>query len=682
MSPEQAKGKAVDKRADIWAFGVVLYEMLTGRRCFDGEDISTTLAAVLMRDPEWTALPKNIPPALDSLIRRCLERDPKARLRDIGEARLLLSNPQTMSASPAPVASSSAAGPSRIGAGWIVATLALTVASAVAVWWLKPGAPIEHESRFEISMPEGASDQFALSPDGESLVFAAAGHLWLRRFDAVEPQPIPGTEDGTGPFWSPDSRSIAFFAQSKLKRVDLNGGSSRVLGDVLLSYNGGTWNTSGTILVSSRRAIYRVSESGGTPSVVVTKAGGQQTSQRAPQFLPDGRHFLYYVIGAATGRGVYMGSLDDDRIVHVVDADSAAVPVPPDRIAFVRTGALIIQKFDVTRGTLVGDPEVVATQVGFDASGGTFGFSASTTGRFAYQSGGAGLTQLTRFDRTGKPLDHLIAAEGTNLVSPVVSPDGRRVAVDRTVSGNRDVWFIDLVRRGMTRFTFDPSVDGFPVWSPDGSQIAFESSRNGAMDMFVKPANSASTEQPLLKAPGNQWPEDWSSDGRYLLYFDADPHNGDLMALPLTGADRTPIPVATTEFVEPTGAISPDGHWVAYDTNESGQFEVVVQAFPAAKGKWQVSTAGGSRPRWSRDGRELYFIGADGKLMAASVRVTGSGFEVGTPVALFQTSPISALLRAPFDVGADGTFVVAEAVKLAKTPPVVVVLNWKPGGTK
>ena len=681
MSPEQAKGKAVDKRADIWAFGVVLYEMLTGRRAFEGEDISTTLAAVLMRDPDFTALPKNTPQALDSLIRRCLERDPKLRLRDIGEARLLLSNPQTMSVPSAPVASGSAAVPTRIGAGWVVATLGLAVASAVAIWWLKPAAPIEHESRFEIAMPEGASDQFALSPDGESLVFAAAGRLWLRRFGSVDPQPIPGTEGGAGPFWSPDSRSIAFFTQSKLKRVDLDGGSSQMLGDVLLAYGGGTGNASGTILVSTRRTVYKIPAGGGTP-VAVTTLTGQQTAQRAPQFLPDGRHFLYYVLGAATGKGVYMGSLDDDRIVPVVDADTAAVPVPPDRIAFVRAKALMIQKFDVTRGTLVGEPEVVATQVGYDASGGTFGFSASATGRLAYQTGGAGLTQLTRFDRSGKLLSHLIDAEGTNLVSPVVSPDGRRAAVDRTVNGNRDVWLIDLARRGTTRFTFNSSVDGFPVWSPDGSQIAFESSRNGAMDIFVKPANGAAAEQPLLAAPGNQWPEDWSSDGRYLLYFDADQHNGDLMALPLAGADRTPISVATTEFTETTGAISPDGHWAAYDTNESGSFEVVVQAFPAAKGKWQVSTAGGGRPRWSRDGRELYFISADSKLMAAPVRVTGSGVEVGTPVALFQMSPISALLRAPFDAGADGTFVVAETVKLAKTPPIVVVLNWKPGAKK
>jgi serine/threonine protein kinase/Tol biopolymer transport system component len=699
MSPEQARGKAVDKRADIWAFGVVLYEMLTGRRAFDplrasgsprassrgeGESIVEVLAAVLHQDVDFAALPANTPPAVVSLVRRCLERDPKQRLRDIGEARLLLSNPQTMSGSPVVVAAPTSSAARPVTAAWRIA-LALGFVATAAIgagltWWLTP-EPVEREARFEVAMPDGASDLFALAPDGESLVFAAAGRLWLRRFDAVEPQPIPGTEDGFGPFWSPDSRSIAFVAQSKLKRVDLGASQSRVLADAVLAHAGGTWNAEGTILISTRRALYRIPSTGGslTPA---TKQTDQQTAQRAPQFLPDGRHFLYYVAGAATGPGVYMGSLDDDRIVHVVAADTAALPVPPDRIAFVRAGTLLIQKLDLKLGTLLGDPEVVATLVRFEAQGGAFGFSTSATGRFAYISGNARLTQVTRFDRTGKSLSHLIDAEATSLVAPAVSRDGRRIAVDRAVGGNRDVWLVDVARRGLTRLTTDSGVDGFPVWSPDGSQIAFETSRNGAMDIFVKPANSASDEQGLLVASGSQWPLDWSADGRHLLYFDADTHNGDLFALPMTGADRTAIPVATSDFTETTGAISPDGRWVAYDTNESGAFEVVVQAFPVAKGKWPVSTAGGSRPRWSHDGRELYFVGPDAKLMAAPVRTTGEGFDAGTPAALFQMSPVTSNLRAPFDVAAGGTFVVAEMVALAKTPPIVVVLNWKPGGTE
>lgn len=381
--------------------------------------------------------------------------------------------------------------------------------------------------------------------------------------------------------------------------------------------------------------------------------------------------------GAASAQGVYIGSIVDGRFTRVTDADTTAIPLPPDRIVFNRAGTLLAQRFDPTRGVVSGEPELLAREVDYD-SGLTLSFSASANGRLAYRrGGGARGLQLRRVDRTGKRLIDLGEIE-QELNAPMISPDGRQVAFDREVAGNRDVWLISIAGGGLTRLTFDSNVDGFPVWSPDGTNIAFESPRQGSYDLYVKPANGSAEERPLLTAPGRQWPLDWSRDGRFLLYFDAEPNNGDLLALPLTGDDRTPVPVVTNPSNERTGAFSPDGRWVAYDSNQSGRYEVVVQSFPVGSGRWQVSTAGGHQPRWSRDGRELYFIAADGTLMAAAVRTGGGAFEASTPTALFQTTVPGAGLRAGYDVAADGTFVIRDSLRPSSNGPIVVVLNWQP----
>ena len=669
MSPEQARGKAVDKRTDIFAFGCVLFEMLSSRRAFDGEDVADTLSRVIRREPAWDVLPATVPPRIVDVLRLCLEKNLRTRRSDIADVRIDLD--LALRAAPA-----AAAVPivQRSRAGWMVAAVVALLAVAIAVMkW--PAASVERETRLDVVMPEGGSNEFALSPDGERIVFAAGGRLWLRLLDDAEAKPVLGTEAAAYPFWSPDGRYVGFYSQSSLKRVELVSGAVQVLADGLTTFSGGTWNAAGVVLFGMNRVIYQTAPDGKTP-IEVTKLSGPQSSHRGPQFLADGRRFLFYTAGTASEQGVYVASLDDERVRRIVEADTMAMLVPPDRIAFIKAEKLLIQRFDAVRGMVTGEPDVLATGVGWAENLRTMAFSVSATGRMAYRLGGVTRIQLRRVDRTGKPLNDLGEVE-TELNAPMVSPDGRQVAFDRAVAGNRDVWLTPLTGGAMTKFTFDPTVDGFPVWSPDGANIAFESPRSGTYDLYVRPANGSSEERPLLIAPGRQWPLDWSKDGRHLLYFDAEPHQGDLMALPVTGDNRTPVPVAVSEANERTGAFSPDGHWVAYDSNQSGRYEVVVQAFPTPSGKWQVSMAGGRQPRWSRDGRELYYISLDGKLMAAPVRASGGAFEAGSPSVLFQTTVSGVFLRAAYDAAPDGTFVVQDFLRPPDNP-IVVVLNWKP----
>ncbi len=683
MAPEQARGRAVDRRADIWAFGAVLFEMLTGRRAFEGDDVSTTIAAVLKDDVKWATLPPDMPAALRQLLQRCLERDPKRRLQAIAEARIALDDIASGAATEPEAAPAQPVRQSRVVLPWMVAAVLGALVIALGIVALRP-ARADGELRLDIATPSTQAPlDFALSPDGQSLAFVATAsgfsRLWVRRLDKTDAQPLTGTDGASMPFWSADSRSLGFFSNTKLRRIDIAGGAQEALADGFQP-GGGAWNTDNVILFSARRVIYQIPASGGSP-VAVTKLDLQQTNHRSPQFLPDGRHFLIFVNSSAETRGVYAGSLGDPRLIRLTNADSAATYLPPDRLLFMRESTMYAQHFDASRLSLSGQPEIVTTNLGNADVYGQAPFSVSATGRIAYRGGAPALRRLTRLDRAGKPLGFVGDADASSLQAPVMSPDGRRIAVDRTIGGNRDIWLMDVERGGMTRFTFDPNIDGFPVWSPDGSQVAFESNRSGAYDLYAKPANNSGVERPLLEAPGNQWPQDWSSDGRYLLYSEADAHNGDLMALPLTGTDRKPMVVANSEFSERTGAIAPNSHWVAYDTNESGRFEIVVQSFPVPGAKWQVSTAGGVNPRWNHDGTELYFISPDLKLMAVKVRAVGETLEAQPPQVLFQThvpTTNAALFRASYAVAADGTFLVDEVLEQTSTPPITLLLNWRP----
>ena len=397
-----------------------------------------------------------------------------------------------------------------------------------------------------------------------------------------------------------------------------------------------------------------------------------------PQFMPDNRHFVYFVVGDAEQQGLYLASLDGVA-TRIADADSGAAVLSGDRIIFNTQGVIAVHQLDLARGVVVGQPQIVLESPLNPYF--VLGLSASTTGVIAYRSG-PDRRQLRWFNRDGTPLGHVGEPTRDGTRRPRLSADGKRLALDRTGLGNRDVYIRDLFNGAMTRLTTDRAMDGFPVWSPNGSEIAFQSDRNGSFDIFVKSTAGTSPEKELLRAPGNQWPLDWSRDGQWLLYVDA-ANAGDLWAMPMVGQDRTPVPIARSMFAEIDGAISPDGHWVAYPSNESGTTQVVVQSFPQAKEKWSVSVNGGLGPEWSANGRELFFVAPDGKLMVVPVPTTSETFTYDAASALFQTRIVNTSIPingAEFAVSADGRILVNESVDDLPAP-IAVILNWK-GGVK
>jgi Tol biopolymer transport system component len=685
MSPEQARGKEVDKRTDIWAFGVVFYEMLTGQRLFAGEEISDTLASVLRTDPNWSALPADTPASIRRLLRRCLEKDRKERLPDIVGARLDIKDAH---AEPKGLLPPVAPAPSRTRErlAWGAACLFLTLGGVLGVsYFRKPADP--PELRTDIITPATPDPMsFAISPDARQVVFVASGdgptRLWLRWLDATTAQPLPGTEGAAYPFWSPNSRSVGFVANNKLKRLDLGAGLPQPLADVTTLGRGGTWSSDGVILFSRNgtSGLYRVPASGGE-TVVATKLGASQINNTFPQFLPGGRQFIFYARGQADAQGIYLGSLDTAETKRLVATTSAGAYAPPGWLLFIRGATLVARRFDTAQGTLTGDPVTVADPVGADAFSAASAVSVSAAGPMLYRAGAASRRQLTWFDRSGKALETLGTPDDNNFIAPAVSPDGRRVAVHRTVQGNIDVWLIDAVRT--SRFTVDPGSDGFPVWSPDGSRIAFRSNRKGHFDLYVKASSGAGGEDLLVESPRVKTPNDWSRDGRYLLYtVTDDPKTGfDQWVLPLEG-DRKPFPFLNAIWDEQNGQFSPDGRWVAYQSNESGRHEIYVRPFPGPGGQLLVSTAGGISPRWRPDGKELYYIAPDATLMAAPLAVKGGTLEPGTPAPLFRSriwgGGTDLYQRDQYDVARDGRFLINVTTDDTVTSPITLLQNWKP----
>jgi serine/threonine protein kinase len=585
MSPEQASGRPVDRRSDLWAFGVVLLEMLTGRRVFEGETISHVLAAVLTKEPDWSTLPLTTPTSIRRLLRRCLEKDRRRRLPDAAVARLEIEDALSAPASEvAPVVSPvpSSRG-SRLGRIAAASALLLLVGLAVpAVRYLReaPSTP-PLETRVDIVTPATRDLlSFALSPDGRSIVFAASGdgtpRLWLRSLASTIAQPLPGTDGATFPFWSPDSRSVGFFADGQLKRLDLGAGAPRPLATAVA--RGGTWSTEGVILFAPTFAgpLSRVTASGGT-AVPVTELRDGQNSHRFPVFLPDGRHFLFYAQGRNDTAGIDLGSLDAaDTTTLLTAADSAGAYLAPGWLFWVRAETLMAQRLDLARREMTGDPVAFADVVS-SVSTNAPPVSASASGLVAYRSEGASRRQLTWFDRTGKVLGILGAPDDSGLIGPNVSPDGQRAVAHRVVQGNVDIWLLDGPR--MSRLTFDAGGDRFGIWSPNGSRIAFDSSRTGPRNLYEKPATGAGMETLLLESAQTKGALDWSRDGRFLLYFSIDPQtDADLWVLPLEG-DRKPWAFLKTQFNEFAGRFSPDGRWIAYMSNESGRMEIYIRPF-------------------------------------------------------------------------------------------------------
>jgi serine/threonine protein kinase/Tol biopolymer transport system component len=706
MSPEQARGKAVDKRADIWAFGAVLYEMLTGTRAFPGEDMTDTLAAVVRAEPDWSIIPRDVSPTLLAFLKRCLQKDPKQRVGDIHDVRLALEGAfDTGTSLSTPTTTASSRGRLPWLAALAVAAAVIAAMAMPTLRYLRQTPP--PEMRLEILTP--ASDaplQFALSPDGRHIVYVASddgpSRLWLRRLDQIEAKPLAGTEGAINPFWSPDSRSIGFSTRTTLSRLDIAGGVPQFLANLVGTITGGSWNVDGTILFMREVGgpLMRIAAAGGEPVAVTQVEAPRQTGHRLPQFLPDGRHFLFYGLGTPEAAGIYLGSLDGGTPARLTAADSAGAFLPPDRVVFVQGGSLVARRLDPAGRTLAGETITLAGQVGVDTSP-RGGFAVSGAGLVAYRAGGSPARQLTWVDRTGKAVGGAGESDPSNLNHPELSPDGRRVAMARLVQGNTDIWLWDLLRGGFTRLTFDAAGDHYPVWSPDGMRIAFSSTRSGVYDLYLKPSNGSGAEERLVASPNGKAPQDWSRDGRWLLYYETNPTTGrDLWALDMSATDRPstssgrpepvegrpPRGVANTPAEEVLAQFSPDGQWVAYQTNESGRFEVVVQPFPEAGAKWQVSTAGGVAPRWRADGKEIYFLAPDATMMAVPVTAAGPSFEAGTPVALFPTRIFEggtvALNRAQYTVARDGRFLINQPVGDGAVAPITLILNWRAPATK
>jgi len=699
MSPEQARGKPVDKRTDIWAFGCVLYEMLTGRPAFGADTITDTIAAIIKNEPEWSALPAETPAAVRTLLRRCLQKVPRERLRDAGDALLELKQP---SSPEAVLASAAAARPRAMF--WVVAALlaAIAIALVLAVVHFREAPPEQRVVKLTLLPPEKTTfGTIAVSPDGRRVAFTtrdASGktQLWVRPLEALAAQPLAGTEGAYFPFWSPDSRGIGFFAEGKLKKIEASGGPPQTLCDAG-NGRGGSWSRAGVIVFAPvfNSPLVQVPAAGGEPKPVTQmNASRQEFSHRWPQFLPDGRRFLYFnQSGQPEHQGIYLGSLDSKEMSakqkrRLVATDSSAAyagpATGPGYLLFLRERVLLAQRFDASKLELSGEAFPVAEPVGVDALAWQSRFSVSESGVLVYDSSGGSNRHLVWLDRSGKPLQTL-GSPGTywNLD---LSPDGRRVAANRTdpQTGSGDIWLFDLARGSNPRFTFHPALEGAPLWSPDGSRIAFFSSRDGPYNLYQKATSGAGEEQLLLKTNANKWPTDWSRDGRFLLYTELDPKTrADLWLLPLTGetknTERKPVPFLRTEFDERNARFSPDGKWMAYQSNESGRYEIYMRAFspnqPPGGGRWQVSTGGGVEPRWRRDGKELFYLAPDRKLIAVEVKA-GANFEAGIPRPLFQTRVFPGrIVAARYDVTADGQrFLVNSEVEEGEAA--TVILNW------
>jgi len=681
MSPEQARGRQIDRRADIWAFGAVLFEMLTGKRAFAGDDVAETLANVINKEPSWQELPATLPPRTQELLRLCLERDVRKRRRDAGDLVLDLEHLMQREQPTAPKSRP----PSRSGRwGWTAAAVSAATTVAVIGLSMRP-QPVAREMRLSLISPAKGGTDFGISPDGSSLAVSGLGAqgVWVQRFDRPDAQAITAiSSEARSPFWSADGRFLCYFGAGKLWRVDPAGGPPSPLIETLGDLSGATMNSDGTIVfaTSITSPLYRVLNAGGQ-QVPITRLEAERTyGHLQPHFLPDGRHFLFFAIGRPDAQGVYLGSLDSSLVKRLAPADAHGEYLDPGYVVYVRGGALVAHKLDLARGELTGEPQVVAESVAYNPATGRGVFSVSANRQIVYRSPLADRRQLVWYDRTTGRSAAATEADGNGQQVAELSPDGRRVAVDRTVQGNRDIWLLDLARGSVPRFTFDPAQDGMPAWSPDSKQIVYESKRKGPYDLYVKAVEGAALERPLLESPHDKWPMDWSRDGAYILYYESNPTSGgDLRALKVAGAGggTDTIPVATTPFDENFGQFSPDGHWVAYQTNESGRREVVVQSFPDPGTRRQVSVDGGTQPRWSPDGKELYFVGPDSRLMAVKLAIAAGSVEPAAATALFQLR-LSGVPKHQYSVAADGRFLVNEVVEDLASSLLTVVVNWRP----
>jgi len=698
MSPEQAKGKPADKRSDIWAFGCVVYEMLTGRRAFPGDGLSETLAAVIKSEPDWSALPATLPASARRLLSRCLEKDRKRRLADIADARLELDE---ASNAPTDDGTLRAAGTAplrrlrreRIAWATGVLLLGLVAAFSLVVGFRSP--PGQPELRVDISFPPNTDPESpTISPDGRRIAFVARtdrrSRVWIHTLDGRPAQPLDRTDGAQDRlFWSPDGRSVGFFAEGKLKRVDIDSGAVQALTDVVPTYiGGGAWNRDGVILFAPTRGpLFRVPQTGGV-AAPVTRVETPYIRHVQPQFLPDGRHFLFYSFGADDLRGVYVGDLEGatapERLLADVDAAYAAL----GHLFFARQGVLLAQRFDAEAMRLVGLPWQVAASIQTGGIGRTAAmtFSASESGTLVYASRNVGEVhrRLIWFDKSGKELRQLDGRDAVEASTiGALSPDGRWLAVDRRGS----MWILDVARGGLTRFG---NLGNFPLWAPLGDRLVFQSPIGRGVNGLSQGALTGGEAELLVATAGAAAPNDWSPDGRLLLYRDGGQQTGfDLWLLPVereTGSGRLrpaagqrATPFANTAADEMNGQFSPDGAAIAYESDESGEWEIYLQPFGRPGVREQLSVAGGRYARWRRDGRELYYHALDGRLMMVPIRSSSpeGPRRAGDPVALFSVDVAEGPGQRPqFVVTNDGERFLVNTVSGTSPVEVTMIVNW------
>ena len=708
MAPEQLEGREADTRTDIFALGTIVYEMATGKKAFEGASRASLIAAIMEHPaPSLTVRDPSTPPVLDRVVTKCLAKDPDGRwqsARDLKDELEWIAGGNAVSA----VAVTLRGNQARLA--WAVASVVAMIAMVLAFLHFSEKPTEMRAVRFSVLPPENTTfgDPLAISPDGSRLALIASTpgkepSLWVRRLDSITAQSLTGTEGADDPFWSPDGQFIAFFAQGKLKKIDFSGGPAQTLCDIG-DHARGTWNRDGVIVFTHNDALYRVPAEGGMPTPLSLDRPSKGTGDYWPQFLPDGRHFLYQTFTQGLRNdGIYVGSLDSPERKRLLDSHwmCAYAPALGGRDAyllFIRDGILMAQRFDANRLQLTGKSAPLAEKV-TDLSQAAY-FSVSANGTLAYRTAGAVKSQLTWFDRAGKRLG--TAGLPVQDLYPALSSDGRRLAVSRAdlESGNSranliapsvpsDIWVLDLVRGTSSRLTLDSPSNELPVWSPDGSRIAFGSNRDGKWDLYQKASSGTGSEELLLKSVENKFGCDWSSDGRFLAYASFSPTTGfDQWVLPLDG-DRKPFPFVQTPFGEGAGKFSPDGHWMAYQSDESGQWEVYVRPFSgiagdgnqAPGGKWPISTHGGTWVHWRGDGKELFYLDPKGRMMAVEVK-TGvlkgkRAFEASVPKPLFDTNVYG---LSPYTVTADGQrFLINTQISEEKSQYVTVVLNWAAG---
>ncbi len=698
MSPEQLEAKEVDARTDVFAFGAVLYEMVTGRKAFTGESQASLISAIMTSEPQApSTLVPLTPRMLDQVIRKCLEKNPDDRWQSLADVVHLLH--WIVARSNEELGASVVVPPRKSWLAWAMAGAFLLTTLVLGIARLRDEPAAAVTTRFDILAPEGSIIEprledavgLALSPDGRRLVFEAedadgVNKLWLRPLDSLESRVLPGTEGGQYPFWSPNSRFIAFFADRKLKKLEIDGGRIDTLCDAG-DGAGGSWSEEGVILFSPRleRNLLRVSDAGGVPQPV-TSLGADVSGHYWPTFLPDGRRYLFQEIGAA-GSGIYTGSLDSVESKRILEFESisdltSVAYVPGGYLLFMRSGVLMAQAFDVDRLELWGEPVPVAEGVARTPPGWA-SFSVSANGVLAYVLEGVPqTTELLWLDRNGGITGH--AGEPAPYYYVSLSPDGERLAV---IQWDRDwdIWFVDTLRGTSTLFPGqnERHVQDI-VWSPDGSRIVFSLDQDGPPNLFIRLADGSGDAERLFRSPMQTETSDWSPDGQFIVFEQNQPETGwdiGIVAVDSVDGDRVPRMLLQTDSLEFEPRFSPDGRYLAYVSDESGQKEVYVVRFPELDRKQRISSGGGNYPRWPREGRELFFLAPGGKLMVAEV-ITSPSFEANIPRLLFERSDVHGVHSdqfrgGPYDVTPDGQRIVMNvAVEERTSQPITVVLNW------